>query len=384
MKVVASFLVQSLSNSSVVVKSSCLVILLGYLLGLPSSVYELFAVRPLKLLPPNFHVWTLVTGLIVESSIINVLIDIPVIILCGQHLEPLWGAMELLKFIAITSMGSTLMTSFVLLLMFATNLGFPLWKITFSGMAGVLGGLSVAFKQLIPDQRIDLRLKQLRVHDLPMTGVLIYSILAVCRLLHFTQPIMMSCGVVIGWTYLRFYQSHGKGMRGDMGEGFSFATLLPKPLRPATSVLSSILYGIMVRAGLCKNPVRTYDVGGPSSITISLPGSDPADAERRRKKALRALNERLTQMQQKNSQDEIESIDGWPVIEDDHNNTSGGTTISGNANQDSINNATTASVHSDVNGVDDDTDSDKNSADSFVKIPKGGVDNEGMEDNLNV
>lgn len=38
----------------------------------------------------------------------------------------------------------------------------------------------------------------------------------------------------------------------------------------------------MVRAGLCKNPVRTYDVGGPSSITISLPGSDPADAERRR------------------------------------------------------------------------------------------------------
>ena len=64
-----------------------------------------------------------------------------------------------------------------------------------------------------------------------MTGVLIYSILAVCRLLHFTQPIMMSCGVVIGWTYLRFYQSHGKGMRGDMGEGFSFATLLPKPLR---------------------------------------------------------------------------------------------------------------------------------------------------------
>ena len=31
-------------------------------------------------------------------------------------------------------------------------------------MAGVIGGLSVAFKQLIPDQRIDIRFRQLRVH----------------------------------------------------------------------------------------------------------------------------------------------------------------------------------------------------------------------------
>jgi len=42
---------------------------------------------------------------------------------------------------------------------------------------------------------------------------------------------MMACGVVVGWTYLRFYQSRGKGMRGDMSENFSAATLFPKPLR---------------------------------------------------------------------------------------------------------------------------------------------------------
>jgi len=52
--------------------------------------------------------------------------------------------------------------------------------------------------------------------------------------------------------------------------------------RPTVTVLSGVLYGVLVKIGLCKNPVRTYDVGGPSSITISLPGSDPADAERRR------------------------------------------------------------------------------------------------------
>lgn len=48
MKEVASFLVQSLTNSSVVVKASCIVLLLGYLIGLPYSAYEVLAVRPLK------------------------------------------------------------------------------------------------------------------------------------------------------------------------------------------------------------------------------------------------------------------------------------------------------------------------------------------------
>lgn len=38
----------------------------------------------------------------------------------------------------------------------------------------------------------------------------------------------------------------------------------------------------MVKIGACAKPVRTYDVGAPSAITISLPGMDPADAERRR------------------------------------------------------------------------------------------------------
>ena len=33
---------------------------------------------------------------------------------------------------------------------------------------------------------------------------------------------------------------------------------------------------------MCHKPIRTYDVGAPSAITISLPGMDPVDAERRR------------------------------------------------------------------------------------------------------
>ena len=53
-------------------------------------------------------------------------------------------------------------------------------------------------------------------------------------------------------------------------------------LRSPVNTLSTVVFNILVRFKVCHKPVRTYDVGAPSAITISLPGMDPADAERRR------------------------------------------------------------------------------------------------------
>ena len=61
---------------------------------------------------------------------------------------------------------------------------------------------------------------------------------------------------------------------------------------------------------LCRKPVRKYDVGAPTAITISLPGTDPHDAERRRQIALKALSERLSKVDQSTS---------WPTLEDENN-----------------------------------------------------------------
>jgi len=57
---------------------------------------------------------------------------------------------------------------------------------------------------------------------------------------------MMACGVVVGWTYLRFYQSRGKGMRGDMSENFSAATLFPKPLRFVNKITTKPTAAIVI------------------------------------------------------------------------------------------------------------------------------------------
>ena len=56
------------------------------------------------------------------------------------------------------------------------------------------------------------------------------------------------------------------------------------------SPLNIANFSLLVRCKICKKPVRRYDVGAPSGITISIPGADSQDAERRRQIALRALS----------------------------------------------------------------------------------------------
>merc|ERR1712179_347235 len=105
-----------------------------------------------------------------------------------------------------------------------------------------------------------------------------------------------------------FYQVHSNGSRGDFADSFAFSTLFPNVLQPPVSVLSNTVFSLLVKCRVCKKPVRRYDVGAPAGITISLPGSESQDAERRRQIALRALSERLSKTEASQSQ--------WPSMEE--------------------------------------------------------------------
>ncbi|NXI49230.1 TM115 protein, partial [Chloroceryle aenea] len=100
---------------------------------------------------------------------------------------------------------------------------------------------------------------------------------------------------------LRFYQRHSRG-RGDMSDHFAFATFFPEILQPVVGLVANLVHSILVKVKVCRKTVKRYDVGAPSSITISLPGTDPQDAERR------SLNERLKR---------VEDQSAWPSMEDD-------------------------------------------------------------------
>lgn len=121
------------------------------------------------------------------------------------------------------------------------------------------------------------------------------SVTILGRVLGLLRGSYLSCyifGVLVGWTYLRFYQTHSRG-RGDQSEKFAFKYFFPKVLQPTVGVTGDTLYNLLLKMKICRKTVYRYDVGAPSNIALTLSGVNALDAERRRNKAIKALDERL-------------------------------------------------------------------------------------------
>ncbi|XP_056381106.1 transmembrane protein 115 [Hyla sarda] len=301
----ANRLVSALSGSSVLVKCLWGAVVLLYLLSFWVDTAHVLAITPGFLLPPNLWLWTLVTHGLVELHLWDVLANLLLTLGAGRRLEPLWGAPELLLFYGVVSLSVGVLSSLFFLVAYATtsDLHF-LFSAQVHGFPAFAGAVLVAHKQTIGDGLVE---PQRWVRLLPQLALLGVTALTVAGLIPGQVLVGYSLGMLSGWVYLRFYQRHSRG-RGDMSDHFSFASFFPAPLQPAAALLGTLTHATLVKLRLCPRAVKRYDVGAPSSITISLPGTDPQDAERRRQLALKALNERLKRVEDQTS---------WPSMEEE-------------------------------------------------------------------
>lgn len=295
------------ASTSVVVKALCGTVLALYCLSFLTNTVHGLGVTPGYLFPPNFWLWTLLTHAVVESHIWDVCVGLGAVVVAGRLLEPLWGALELLIFFAVVNVSVGILGGFSYLLTYVATFNLDyLFTVRIHGMSGFLGGVLVALKQTMGDTVV-LTVPQVRMKDVPMMGLLLVAILRLTTLLSSSLLASYGYGVLSSWVYLRFYQKHSRG-RGDMSDHFAFATFFPEIFQPLVSMVANVIYSVLVKIRICKKTVKRYDVGAPSSITISLPGTDPQDAERRRQLALKALNERL-----KRVEDQV----AWPSMDED-------------------------------------------------------------------
>ncbi|XP_030640880.1 transmembrane protein 115 [Chanos chanos] len=298
----------ALASTSVVVKSICATVLVLYLLSWAVDTSYALGVTPGFLFPPNFWIWTLVTHSVVEQHVWGMAANIGTVMVAGRLLEPLWGALELLIFFAVVNVAAGLLAGLSYLLTYAATFDLDyLFAVRIYGTPAFLGGVLVALKQTTGDTTV-LRVPQVRLKAAPALALLALAVLRLAGLLESTAP-LAACGygALAGWVYLRFYQRHSRG-RGDMSDHFAFASFFPEALQPAVGFGAGLIHSILVKMKVCRKMVKRYDVGAPSSITISLPGTDPQDAERRRQLALKALNERLKR---------VEDQSAWPSMEDE-------------------------------------------------------------------
>ena len=87
-----------LTNSSFSVKIFLVCVFVGYVLSFKEVTVTYLSVIPGKLLPPNFHIWTLITHSFVEVNFLQLFGDSIIIILSSRMIEPLWGVQECIIF----------------------------------------------------------------------------------------------------------------------------------------------------------------------------------------------------------------------------------------------------------------------------------------------
>eukprot|EP00118_Oscarella_pearsei_P008465 m.43721 g.43721 ORF g.43721 m.43721 type:complete len:377 (+) comp33470_c0_seq3:30-1160(+) len=312
-----SNLLQTVDRASLVVRGISIVLVTFYLLSFIPGFASVISVNPGTSFPPHFRVWTFITAGLLETHWWNVLIDIGVTIMAAQMLEPLWTSREFLKYIAVVNVGSSVLTSLVFVVFYIVFRSDRLLFTSFHGYVGVVAGLLVACKQVMPDYSlVSTSFIKIKIQLLPLIFFLSSIAVTLTGVTSLDFPTLIGAAIIVGWLYLRFYQPH-KEMKGDMSESFAFATFFPEKIQPCLQTIGNPLYTLAVSLKLCPKKVRTVDVGSLSSVTISLPGMEKADADRRRQKALKALDERLSK---------TEPHASWPSMTDEAETTTTTTT----------------------------------------------------------
>lgn len=292
----------TVSNSQPVSRGLAAVLILGYVLQL--AIGDAFRGQ-LSLVParviPKF--WMLVTGGLVELHIAQVLLDIPLLLLIGNVIEPLWGWIELLKFLVVVNAASFGMLTATYILLYFGSRSFTTASLLYTQLGGFsvsIAGLLVGMKQALPDEEVSLlhsSAPRIRYKSLPPL-YLGASFLATAIASDGSIFLMALFGTLSGWFYIRYYQVRPEsGVLGDSSEDFRLITLVPEVVQPSLSHLAERASGFLPGS-------RSRDQGGGDAAGLELGGlseniSD--EAQRRRAKGAKSVEDRINRLMAANN-----------------------------------------------------------------------------------
>jgi len=276
-------------------RTLCGVLLVSYVLcRLLPFLGNLLAMAPGLTIPPNFYVWNVLTAGFIELHLPSVVFHCALLLLMGPKLEPMWGSVEFVRFVTVTNVLTNLFTLAVMIFVYPMSNQERWLTSRFAGFAAGAAGLTVALKQLFPDQEFGLDQPKLgvRAKHFPLMLLSLHIVLFVLKF-PFHNLLYTFFGIMVSWTYLRFYQvkiSDGtRKVVGDMNESFSFSSFFPEKAAPFVQVLANTVFAVFKACNCCKN----VDMSQDAPRTQNSDG----DAERRRAKALRSLDQRIQEQE---------------------------------------------------------------------------------------
>jgi len=187
------------------------------------------ALIPARTIP---FAWNLVTAGYVEQTIPGVIVSIVGLLLFGKVLEPLWGAKELLKFIFIVNLSTSVCVFVTTIVLYYITQEESYLYTPLSGFYGVLSGLLVGIKQILPDQELNLFVLKISAKWIPsmVAFVSVFVSFFLKESMAYLPTILF--GIYVSWIYLRYFQKRLEvGLRGDPSDEFSFSSFFPGFLR---------------------------------------------------------------------------------------------------------------------------------------------------------
>jgi len=275
---------------------SVLILLSGYFIGMIDPMFEGFVFVPINLF--HLHIWKPITCIIIETNIIVIIWNIYCIHLFLTFISPNWSLIEIVRYTLIVHFAASLLIVILSLLLL---IFFKYWDIFYSTQIYGIATLSIAFlvslKQFLPDTVVlTTPLGRMKNWHLPIASFVTAIFLWLFGLIRGTIPVQIIFGLQISWSYLRFIQPHPENdnILGDDSEHFTWASLFPMRVQPFATVVGKLTFRSLRRLGLCKQRLVEMESLELESVIDSSVFLESRDAERKRQKALRMLNERLS------------------------------------------------------------------------------------------
>ncbi|KAM7539718.1 hypothetical protein Aperf_G00000032699 [Anoplocephala perfoliata] len=258
---------------------------------------------------PTFQVYRFLTFFLVNTNVILFVFDAAGFIVFDFVVQKRWNFIEKLKFLIITTWLPGLMCLIYYYVKYAnTKTDADLFFTGVSGSSSFVAAVTVAVKQLLYDTSSYTRLQKSYRYG-PILYLLVILLLQFFKAVRSITFMYSFFGFFYGWTYLRFFQKHTDGKRGDFRGSFAFVSFFPRLLQPIIAIPVNCIYAVFVAFKIFPKIEQQYEVLSASSFSRDVPTVSCNDNERHKRIALQDLSARLAKKQ--------EPLEEWPALFDE-------------------------------------------------------------------
>ncbi|KAF1329914.1 hypothetical protein FI667_g5678, partial [Globisporangium splendens] len=244
---------------------------------------------------------------------VGLIVVLPLVFGLAKRVEPDLGALNLARLLAFANTAA----SFVLFIeLFSLYIIFrePFYlNASMSGFTGGITALLVAFMKPSPYATAPI-LPGLKLRFYPLVATLVFSVVSLLSL-GIENPSVRAAllgagpysflGGYFGWYHLRFLNKNLDQTRGDVSDEFALVTLLPDFFSPVVGPVANFCFNVVKLCGYFKD----RSVKPTSVLPMLAETTDDPIAERRKARAMKALDEKLAKLANKRD----ESSDTAPL-----------------------------------------------------------------------